>query len=85
MSTSPNAYVTESPTPPSSPRPSLLRRPFVDGRASAPTDFLVFSRAREGQQPGQVLSSSWKKKKRRPAVKIINRKAYVVLSWLVRV
>lgn len=84
MHTSPNHRLL----PPAPLRPTpFLRRPFlVDGRASA--DFLVFfplrARARgSSARPGPFLPLR-KKKKRRPAVKIINRKAYAVLSWLVR-
>ena len=52
------------------------------GRASALTIFLFLS-AREGRQlSARSFLPRERKRNGRPAVKIINRKAYVVLSWV---
>lgn len=86
MHTSPNHRLLLSSPPLSGPGLSTSPVPLgIGGRASARSVFLVFGAGARGSSPVQVLSSSWKKKKRRPAVKIINRKAYVVLSWAVPV
>lgn len=86
MSTFPNAYVTESPTPSSctSPPHAVSSPPFPRRwtRVCRFSRFFSFERG-SSARPGPFLPLR-KKKKRRPAVKIINRKAYAVLSWLVR-